>query len=135
MKHELEYTKSLLNFIEAYDQAVMPLKAFLKSDLVYDGSKERFIHHIDILIDRKFIDTSLSDNKWYARSSDGSTQWASPMLRLTSQGHDFLSSIEEPDVWDVLKKDFKESSVDTIKSVAKDLAIGFAKKKTQEYLK
>lgn len=135
MKHELEYTKSLLKFIEAYPQAVMPLNEFLNSDLVHDDSRERFIHHIDILIDREFIATSLSNNKWYARSTGGEIQWASPKLRLTAQGQDFLSLIKESDVWEVLKKDFRESSVDTIKSVAKDLAIGFAKKQAQEYLK
>ena len=99
MKHELEYTKSLLEFIEVHEQAVIPLNKLLQSDLVHDETREKFIHHIDILIDREFIYISLSNRKWYARSTDGSIQWASPNLRLTALGHDFLSSIEEPDVW------------------------------------
>lgn len=135
MKHDLEFTKKILSAVEDYDKAVIPLHNLLSSELLAKGEEEKFILHVDICIDRGFLEIkNLSKKKWYSRDTGGNIHWASPSFRLTALGHDFLFSINEPKIWEVLKSNFKESSIDTIKTVAKDLAINLAKEKISKYI-
>jgi len=53
---------------------------------------------------------------------------------LTWEGHEFLSSIREENVWDTVKSEFKDASVETVIKVAKQLAEGYAKKKVEQIL-
>ncbi|EPY1013349.1 hypothetical protein ACW9OX_004452 [Vibrio vulnificus] len=53
---------------------------------------------------------------------------------MTWSGHEVLDNLRKEDVWNIIKTEFKNDSIDTIVSVAKDLAIGFAKKKLTSLL-
>lgn len=53
---------------------------------------------------------------------------------LTWEGHEFIDSVREEAVWETIKSEFKESSFETIVSVSKQLAEGFARKKVEAFL-
>ncbi|HHQ4263681.1 TPA: DUF2513 domain-containing protein, partial [Vibrio cholerae] len=61
-------------------------------------------------------------------------EWKIVPIRLTASGHEFIESLNEPDVWDTIQSNFKEASLETLAVVAKDLAIGFAKQKVKALL-
>ncbi|MCP4387293.1 MAG: hypothetical protein GY802_03295, partial [Gammaproteobacteria bacterium] len=49
-------------------------------------------------------------------------------------GHEFLEAINRPEIWEVLKAEFKDASLSTLKSVAGTLLSAFAKKQLGKYL-
>ena len=83
-------------------------------------------YHLKLLNEAGLIEIKLSNTlaegpKYYAKT-------------LTNEGHEFIASLRQPDVWETICKKFKEESINTLKTVAKDLAKGYAKKKVSELL-
>lgn len=54
--------------------------------------------------------------------------------RLSWNGHEFISYIRENEIWNKIKSEFKNSSIETIVSVSKQLAEAWAKKKIEKLL-
>lgn len=54
--------------------------------------------------------------------------------KLSWQGHEFIDLARQKEIWNTIKSQFKEASFDTVITVAKDLAEGWAKKKVQELI-
>ena len=133
MKVNNEYMKGLL---DAFESSETPLTdIYVLKDKGFSYEEDIFVFHMDILLDKGFIESKSNTNGiGYRLMSDRSKVWSVIPLRLTAQGHEFIDSLNEPDVWENIQKNFKDSSIDTIKSVSKDLAIGFAKKKVTELL-
>lgn len=48
--------------------------------------------------------------------------------KLTWEGHELLDAVRHDSIWNTIKVDFKEASVETIIKVAKQLMEGWAKK-------
>lgn len=133
MKINNEYLKGLLEAFEASDKPLTDIMLLNKLGFSYE--EDTFVFHMDILLDKGLIESkSTRGGIGYQLLSDGDRSWSVIPLRLTAQGHEFISSLHEPDVWKNIQENFKNSSIDTIKSVAKDLAKGFAKKKVTELL-
>ena len=65
-------------------------------------------------------------------SAIGSTSWVASSL--THYGHDFFDSLRQESVWQVVKNEFKEASLETIISVSKQLAEAWAKEKVEKLL-
>lgn len=137
MKVDKEYLKELL---EAFESVKTPLTNIRElAELGYDYKTDAFAFHSDILVDKGFIQTLSSNEKLYGAgyqlSSAGSRVWISTVpIRLTAAGHEFIDSLNEPNVWETIQANFKEASLDTIKSVALDLAKGYAKRKVKQIL-
>lgn len=55
-------------------------------------------------------------------------------MRLTASGHEFTEAINRPEIWDVLKQEFKDASLSTLRSAATSLLLAFAKKQVNKYL-
>ncbi len=133
MKIDSEYMKGLLDAFEASDTPLTDIHKLQEAGYSYED--DIFVFHMDILLDKGLIESkSTSGGIGYGLTGNGGRFWSVVPLRLTAQGHDFIDSLNEPDVWENIQKNFKDSSIDTIKSVAKDLAKGFAKKKVTELL-
>ncbi len=56
-------------------------------------------------------------------------------LRMTAAGHEYIDDLNEEGVWEKIRKDFKHSSVETIKLVSKEIIKGVVKTKIEPYLK
>ncbi|MTI64031.1 hypothetical protein [Methylophaga sp.] len=68
------------------------------------------------------------------RSLDGHVSIAGVQVRTTARGHEFIAAIEKDNVWEVIKTEFKEESLDTIFTISKQLAVNYAKEKLGKYL-
>ena len=55
-------------------------------------------------------------------------------LRLTATGHELLEALNKSEVWDIIKKEFKDASISTIFSVGTTLVKNLALKKIEKYL-
>ncbi len=52
------------------------------------------------------------------------------LRRLTWEGHEFLDSVRQEQVWNTVKSEFKDATLETVISASKQLAEGRAKKKS-----
>ncbi len=132
MQIDQDYIKVVLNtFIES-DRAFIWV-----GDITAHGFEmdDKFLFHMQILEDQEFIECldKMSD-LGYEITLGGEFRWHSRPLRLTAAGHEFVDAINREDIWQVLQNDFKDASLSTLKSAAKDLLLAFAKKQVNKYL-
>ena len=52
---------------------------------------------------------------------------------MTATGHEFVEAMNNAEIWEILKGEFKDSSLSTLKSVAGSLLTAFAKKQLNKY--
>lgn len=114
MKRDMAVIREILLSIEANDE-VSPIDGY---------SSEIIEKHVQLLLEAKLID----------RNSLGILPAMVTVTKLTWNGHEFLDSTREEQVWNTIKSEFKDASVSTIIKVGKDLAEGFAKKKVEAIL-
>ncbi len=121
------------------------LKVFLKSERHFtrfesirqsgiEVEEDRFLFHFQILEDNQFITTYSNDNfMGYHIATSGRVVWTDPLLRLTAAGHEFSDALNREEIYEVLKKEFKDASVSTLASVSKQLMSAYAKKTAKKY--
>ncbi|RJO69643.1 MAG: DUF2513 domain-containing protein [Myxococcales bacterium] len=127
MKIDLEYLKNLLEAFESAETPVTDInelkeKGFLENEDV-------FLFHLQIMEDEGLVQGKPDGGLGYTRSISGGVYWSDVPLRLTSQGHQFLDSLRNKEVWNAIKTGFKEHSIGTLLTISKDLLNGFLKKK------
>ena len=132
MKIDQPYLRELLNsFIDS-------TRSFIwVSDCIDRGIEidDKFLFHMQILEDQGFIEClDKRSDLGYEITLGGEFSWHSRPLRLTAAGHEFVDAINRPEVWEVLKSEFKDASLATLRSVAVSLLAGFAKKQIGKYL-
>ncbi|WP_180766695.1 DUF2513 domain-containing protein [Vibrio parahaemolyticus] len=92
-------------------------------------SQEEVYYHVALLIDAGLLKGD------YMMLKNASMAPAKIYIeKLTWEGHEFLDDTRKENVWEVIKADFRDDSLATIKAVAKDLASGLAKKKVKAIL-
>lgn len=133
MKINRDYLKGLLEAFQASEGPFTNIRELKEKG--FDFEEDDFIFHSDILLDRGFIESlSPRGGIGYQRMGNGDCTWSVVPLRLTADGHDFIETLNAPNVWDDIQENFKQSSIDTLKSIAKELAIGYAKKRVTALL-
>ena len=137
MKLDHEYIKTLLLSIEGIDSSRPSLGTIL-SVMGLNSMTDEFLLHYEVLFDYGFIavpDGESTDNSiGILFFSENDISWMNVHLRITAKGHEFIMAMNEPEIWNVIKNEFKDSSIKTIFKVAGDLAEGFAKKKIEGIL-
>ncbi len=132
MKIDQEYLRKMLNsFIESERSFVWV------ADIMQQGIEidDKFLFHMQILEDQQFIEClDKKSDLGYEIALGGNFTWNSRPLRLTASGHEFLEAINRPEIWEVLKAEFKDASLSTLKSAAQTLLLAFAKKQLGRYL-
>jgi len=73
-------------------------------------------------------------NLGYLITMSGNFEWISRPLRLTAAGHEFAEALSRKEIMEVLKSGFKDASLSTLKTAAKELLSAFAKKQASKYL-
>jgi len=95
---------------------------------------DKFLFHIQILEDQHFIEClDKKSDIGYEITLGGDFEWQSRPLRLTATGHEFVEAINRSEIWEIMKEEFKESSLTTLKSAATSLLKAFAKKQINKY--
>jgi len=86
------------------------------------------LFHIQILEDQRLIEClDKKSDLGYEITLGGNFEWKSRPLRLTASGHEFTEAINRPEIWEIIKDEFKDASLSTLKSTATTLLIAFAK--------
>lgn len=109
MQRDDEYIRDLLFEIEEQDDYLMLIPQTLNSD-------RKKIYHAQLLCDSGYM-IQISDAGY----------------RLTSQGHDFISSIRDEGIWNKTKAAVAETGGNVTLEVLKSLAYGFLKKKISDH--
>ena len=132
MRVDQEYLKAMLNVFLESKNHYTELSEFKKSG--FDLLDNKFLFHFKILEDQGFVESCVENRRLgYQVSDDGQARWDSNIIRLTAAGHDFAESMNKTEIFEVLSKDFKNASVETLSTVAKELMLGFAKKQIKKY--
>ena len=133
MKIDHGYIKGLLEAFEKAEKPFTNINELEKNG--YSNECDQFILHMDILLDMGLIETKSRDGGIGYRYSSCGIQitWAVIPLRLTADGHEYIALLNEPNVWENIKDDFKDSAIGTIKDVALELVTGYIKEKVSNY--
>lgn len=132
MRINQEYLKDLLNVFLESDKFYTDLEEFQLAG--FDILDNDFLFHFKILEDQEFVECPVENRRLgYSVSGDGKACWESNKIRLTASGHDFAESMNKVEIFEILSNEFKNASVSTLSSVAKQLMLGFAQKQLQKY--
>lgn len=132
MKIDQEYLREIINTFTESSRSFIWIGAILDKGIEMD---DKFLFHMQILEDQHFIEClDKTPEIGYQIVMGGNYEWKSYPLRLTAAGHDFAEAINRPEIWEVLKEGFKDSSLSTLKSAASSLLTAFAKKQINKYL-
>ncbi|EIO4603188.1 DUF2513 domain-containing protein [Vibrio parahaemolyticus] len=122
MKRDMDLARKLMLEVESHPSHIESIK-------FPNYSQEEVYYHVALLIDAGLLKGD------YMMLKNASMAPAKIYIeKLTWEGHEFLDDTRKENVWEVIKADFRDDSLATIKAVAKDLASGLAKKKVKAIL-
>ncbi|KAA1276961.1 DUF2513 domain-containing protein [Citrobacter pasteurii] len=128
MKIDHDYLKGLLEAFEDSGEPQTNIKLLLAQG--YDYRTPEFLFHMRLLADRYLISrTNGGVGFGFSEASDSGGSWAVMPLRLTADGHDFLETMRNKEVWNTVKTGFKDASIGTLVDVSKRLFDGYVQKK------
>lgn len=131
MRIDQQYLKSFLNVFLNSNRHFVDISNFKSAKIEID---EKFLFHMQILEDQHFVQAYNDENSLgYHVTLGGNFEWVSQNLRLTAAGHEFAESLNKKEIFQVLNEEFKNVSVGTLSSVAKELMIAYAKKQAKKY--
>ena len=132
MQIDQEYLRQILNAFIDSSRSFVWVADIMEKGIEID---DKFLFHMQILEDQRFIEClDKKSDLGYEIRLGGNFEWQSRPLRLTAAGHEFVEAINRPEIWDVLKAEFADASLSTLRSAAKTLLLAFAKKQLGKYL-
>jgi hypothetical protein len=132
MKIDQDYLREILNTFTESSKSFIWLEDLIGKGIEID---DKFLFHIQILEDQHFVEClDKRSDIGYEITLGGNFEWNSRPLRLTASGHEFTEAINRPEIWDILKQEFRDASLSTLKSAATSLLLAFAKKQVNKYL-
>lgn len=133
MKINHEYLKGLLEAFEASPEPQTNIRELAKAG--YDYTTDEFLFHMRLLDDQGLIGQPDGDYGFgLLVGADGHKSWSVIPLRLTSDGHAFLETLENKEVWNTVKSGFKDVSIGTLVDVSRKLFDGYVHKKIDNIL-
>ncbi|MEJ0092953.1 MAG: DUF1214 domain-containing protein [Methylocella sp.] len=97
MKIDHNYLKKLLEACQASEKPTFDIEDLKAAGFDYNDLDFEF--HMAILADKRFIQQDDCDGGFgLTRSVDGFLSWSALLLRLTASGHDFLDTVQNPEV-------------------------------------
>lgn len=127
MKIDHDYLKKLLEACQASEKPTFDIEDLKAAGLDYNDTKFEF--HMAILDDQGFIRQDDGDPGFgLTKSMDGFLSWSVLPLRLTASGHDFLDTVQNPEVWSKTKAAAKK-----VGGVGFDLFLQIAKAEAKRF--
>jgi len=134
MKINYEYLKVLL---EAFEKVEKPFPMLSEISSFSSKIDNQFAFHMGILYDQAFIQYMTKNSRSPFEPDyddlDDFSCWDCN-VRLTAQGYDFLSALHQKNIWNALKGDLKENSIETIWKVSQSVLTKLASSKLQKYV-
>jgi len=129
VKIEQIYLKDLLEAFESAKGSMTNIQEL--NDKGFNCQEEIFIFHLRILADQKFVEGEKGVGLGYSIGANSNVSWSVVPLRLTAEGHEFIEALQNREVWNTIKSDFKDASISTLWDVSKELLEGYTKKKIE----
>jgi Hypothetical protein (DUF2513) len=127
MKIDHDYLKELLEACQASAKPTFDIEDLKTAG--FDYNDPNFEFHMAILDDKGFIQQDDGDPGFgLTKSVDGFLSWSVLPLRLTASAHDFLDSIQNPEVWSKTKAAAKK-----LGGVGFDLFLQIAKAEAKRF--
>ena len=120
MKRDMELIREILLAVEAGDD----------SSKISGYDPDLIKYHQALTIEAGLVDGVTS------KSTSNTTKVANfiSLRKLTWNGHEFIDAVRQDSIWNTVKTEFKDASMETIIKVSKQLAEGWAKKKVESLL-
>ncbi len=132
MQIDQDYLKQILNAFVDSPRSFIWIDAIVERGIEID---DKFLFHVQILEDQELIEClDKKSDLGYEITLGGDFRWSSRPLRMTAAGHEFVDALNRPEIWDVLKSEFRDASLSTLRSAARTLLLAFAKKQLGKYL-
>ena len=132
MKVDQSYVKEVLNAFLDSPRAFVWVDDILKRGIEMD---DRFLFHMQILEDQGLVEClDKRSDLGYEINLGGAFTWQSRPLRLTAAGHELAEAMNRREIWEILKGEFTDASLSTLKAAATTLLVGFAKKQIGKYV-
>jgi len=127
MKVDHDYLKKLLEACQASEKPTFDIMDLEASS--FDHNSAEFEFHMAYLDDKRFIRREDGDPGFgLIKSLDGFPSWAVLPLRLTASAHDFLDTVQSPEVWSRTKAAAKK-----VGGVGFDLFVQIAKAEAKRF--
>lgn len=127
MKIDIDYLKGLLDAFQAAEKPTTDIEELKNRG--FDYTDDKFIFHFQIFEDRRLIEGEDGGRLGHTTTGGGSVVWSVLPLRLTANGHDFIEALDNKQVWETIKSEFKDASIGTLLKIAKELFEGYVKNK------
>ncbi len=133
MKIDPDYLKDLLEAFEASPEPTTNIDQLKNAG--FDYNDKLFIFHMRILADRNLVEQPDGEFGFGAISGgDGHISWSVLPLRLTSAGHEFVAALQNKEVWETIKTNFKDGSINTLLDISKRLLEAYTTRKLEQLL-
>lgn len=120
MRIDYDYLKDIFNVFLTCELPTVDWDSFTS---LRNGDDDKFVFHIEILVDKALIEGDLSDGSiGITRTFTGNYSVSIVPWRLTANGHDFAASITKPSVLATIKEKFKSEGISVVIDVAKKVA-------------
>ena len=127
MKIDHDYVKKILEACQASEKPTFDIEDLKAAGFDYNDANLEF--HMAILNDQGFIRQDDGDPGFgLTKGADGFLSWSVLPLRLTASGHDFLDTVQNPEVWSKTKAAAKK-----VGGVGFDLFLQIAKAEAKRF--
>lgn len=117
MKRDMSLIRKILEAYEERDDFVTKV-----TPVIEGYTHAQVCYHIKLMGEYGLLEVS----DW---SSNTELDWVASSL--TAYGHDFLDMIRQETIWETIQSEFKDASLETVISVAKQMAENWAKRKLE----
>jgi len=124
VKRDMDLIRALLLRIEEHD-IVVYISDLKGAPSLQDFEDDVLIYHLDLMEEAGLINGK--------RTSGLSTVGPWIVQRLTWEGHEFLDTVRDPDIWKKTKNGASKAGSWSI-GILKDIGTAYAKQKAQELL-
>lgn len=141
MQIDLDYMRKMLKpFLESED-AYITAEDWEKAGITtWSTSKtnkldDKFIFHVSLLVENGFISNPNLESSLSAigiKIAYRGDIYTYPSMRLTQQGHDFAKLLNQSEILERLKQNFKEYPLKVLFEAGKELSTALMKKKLKE---
>ena len=123
MKRDMTIVRKLLFAIEENPNSI-------EIEGVNEDTKN---YHLALLIDANLVDGIVAESN--AKGEQSEIPLFVTVKTLNWNGHEFIANLREENVWNIIKREFRDASFATVLSIGKQLAERYAKKKVEALLR
>ena len=124
---DAHYLRELLGVFRRSSKPFTNINHLEKSG--FDCDDDVFLFHMQLLEDTDLLRTPSGKSLGYTHSDSGVGAWLTRDMRLTAKGHDLAAALDQDEVWDIIKNEFRNEGLSMLMKIALTLAETYAMKR------